>query len=146
MEAEGGWNSFGIRRESMGTLFGISLELAGKCDGFFGNVCGMHRGCWGNEWGMYYELLRIIWETASIHTEPLENLWGLLVGNSFVGKGPNTNRTHPHACHIPYKTALPVPCKLRFGPSAVLFGRYTTFKGSTSIKGLSFQRRPWEPF
>ena len=64
--------------------------------------------------GIRREFLRIIWETVGIHREPLENLWGLLVRNTFVGRGPNTNRAHPHACNIPYKTALPVPCTHRF--------------------------------
>ena len=69
----------------------------------------------GNALGpINYKLLRIIWETVGIHTEPLENLWGLLVGNPFVGKGTSANRTHPHACDIPYKKTLPVLCTHRF--------------------------------
>ena len=70
-------------------------------------------GCWGMHWelvGNSYELLGNRWYSSG----PLENLWGLLVKNSFVGRGPNTNRAHPHACNIPYKTALPVPCTHRF--------------------------------
>ena len=80
------WNAWGLLGEWVGNVFGSINE----------------------------KLLRIIWETVGIHTETLESLWGLLVGNPFVGKGTNANRTHPHACDIPYKTALPVLCTHRF--------------------------------
>ena len=97
----------------MGNSSGINLEFIGKCNGLFGNVCGV-KGLLGKECGKYYELMQIIWEIVCIHTEPLETMWGFLVGNLFVGRGPNTKRTHPHACGIHYKTALPVPCTHRF--------------------------------
>ena len=133
------WTSFGIHGNSMGNFSGISLEFVGKSDVFVwecvGNAhgaAGEWAGNWsgtitnylGNSWysygllenslGICREFLRIIWETVGIHREPLENLWGLSVRNTFVGRGPNTNRAHPHACNIPYKTALPVPCTHRF--------------------------------
>ena len=121
----------------MGNFSGISLELVGKSDVFVWECVGNAQGVLGNEWGIDQgllriiwetvdirllenalgirrEFLRIIWETVGIHREPLENLWGLSVRNTFVGRGPNTNRAHPHACNIPYKTALPVPCTHRF--------------------------------
>ena len=131
-----------LHTESVGIQGGTYLELVWNwlVNQMFssGNVWGMHRGCWGmsgelirdyyelfgkqlifvwlleNALGIRREFLRIIWETVGIHREPLENLWGLLVKNSFVGRGPNTNRAHPHACNIPCKTALPVPCTHRF--------------------------------
>ena len=129
----------------MGNSFGTSLELVGKSDVFVLIVWGMHRGCWGRSGEFmrgFYELFRkqlifvgpageCIGNSSGILTNylgnrwyssgPLENLWGLLVKNSFVGRGPNTNRAHPHACNIPYKTALPVPCTHRFGGPADLF-------------------------
>ena len=122
----------------MGNLLGTSLELVGKSDVFVLDCVGNAQGLLRKEWGIYKGLLRLFWETVYIrsgcwgmHWEfvgnsyellgnrwyssgPLENLWGLLVKNSFVGRGPNTNRAHPHACNIPYKTALPVPCTHRF--------------------------------
>ena len=99
----------------MGNFSGISLEFVGKSDVFVWECVGNAQGLLGNdEWGIDQGLLRIIWETVGIHREPLENLWGLSVRNTFVGRGPNTNRAHPHACNIPYKTALPVPCTHRF--------------------------------
>ena len=107
----------------MGNFSGISLELVGKSDVFVWECVGNAQGLLGNEWGIDQGLLRIIWETVDIrrgclgnalgirqellrniweafgiHREPLENLWGLLVRNTFVGRGPNTNRAHPHAC------------------------------------------------
>ena len=51
---------------------------------------------------------------SAIHEKLLGNAWGLFLGNSFVRRGPITGRTHPHACKIPYKTALPVLCPHRF--------------------------------
>ena len=123
----------------MGNFSGISLELVGKSDVFVWECVGNAQGLLGNEWGIDQGLLRIIWETVDIrrgcwkmHWEfvgnsyelfgkplvfignPLENLWGLSVRNTIVGIGPNTNRAYPHACNIPYKTALPVPCTHRF--------------------------------
>ena len=132
-----------LHSESMGIQWGTSLELVWNLLAnpmfSFGNVWGMHMGLLGNERGIDQGLLRIIWETVDIrrgcwkmHWEfvgnsyelfgkplvfignPMENIWGLSVRNTFVGRGPNTNRAHPHACNIPYKTALPVPCTHRF--------------------------------
>ena len=101
----------------MGNSSGISLELVGKSDIFVWECVGNAHGLLGNGWGICKGLLRTIWETVDIrrgcwgmHWEfvgnfyelfakplvfigsPLKNLWGLLVRNSFVGRGPNTNR------------------------------------------------------
>ena len=144
--------------DSVGNQWGILFELvwnwlANPMFSFW-IVWGMHRGCWGRSGEFirgFYELFRkqlifvgpageCIGNSSGILTNylgnrwyssgPLENLWGLLVKNSFVGRGPNTNRAHPHACDIPYKTALPVPCTHRFVPRPVLLGRRGTFEGS----------------
>ena len=63
-EVEWVWNSFGIRRKSMGNSYGISLELVGKSEGLFGNVLGMHRGCRGmsvESIGNYYVFFGNSW-------------------------------------------------------------------------------------
>ena len=62
--------------------------------------------------GNSYELFG---KPSAIHGELLGNMWGLFLGNSFVRRDPTTSRTHPHACNIHYKTALPVLCPHRFG-------------------------------
>ena len=122
----------------MGNLFGTSLELVGKSDVFVLDCVGNAQGLLGKEWGIYRDYddcfgKQFIFVVAAgecignlsgiltnylgnrwYSSGPLENMWGLLVKNSFVGRGPNTNRAHPHACNIPYKTALPVPCTHRF--------------------------------
>ena len=42
----------------------------------------------------------------------------------------NASGTHPHARNILHKTALPVPCKLRFVPRPVFVAICGTFEGS----------------
>ena len=70
--------------------------------------------CWetlGEFDGNSYELFG---KPSAIHGKLLGNAWGLFLGNSFVRKGPTRGRTHPHACKIPYKAAVPVLCPHRF--------------------------------
>ena len=123
----------------MGNFSGISLEFVGKSDVFVWECVGNAHGLLGNEWGICKGLLRIVWETVDIrrgcwgthwefvgnsyelfgkpsatHGKLLGNAWGLCLGNSIVRRGPTTGRTDPHACKIPYKTALPVLCPHRF--------------------------------
>ena len=137
-------NSSGISVELVGKSVVYVWECVGNAHGLLGNGWRIYKGLlriiWetvdirmgllGNALGIRREFLRIIWETVGIHREPVENLRGLLVRNSFVGRGPNTNRAHPHACNIPYKTALPVPCTCRFVPRPVFAAICSTFEGS----------------
>ena len=87
-----------------------SLELVGDSYELLGNLFGIHRELLGIEWGTSREFVRFFGETVGYS-------WGVpgeLVGNfgwEFVlWERSDTSRTHPHACNIPYNTALPVPC------------------------------------
>ena len=131
------WNSFGTRRESMGKSFGSSLELVGKSYELLGNLFGIHRELLGNEWGTSREFVRFVWETVGYSWGVPGELVGTFRWEFVLWERSDTIRTHPHACNIPYKTALPVLCTHRFCvyPFLVTFVLpfFSSFLGECSV-------------
>ena len=108
------WNSFGIHPESLGNSMELAWNWRANPMNYVGIWRGIHAELLGNAWGIYGNSYELFGKPSAIHGKLLGNAWGLFLGNSFVRRGPITGRTHPHACKIPYKTALPVLCPHRF--------------------------------
>ena len=91
-----------------------SLELVGKSYELLGNLFGIHRELLGIEWGTSREFVRFFWETVGYSWGVPGELVGTFGWEFVLWERSDTSRTHPHACNIPCKTALPVLCTHRF--------------------------------
>ena len=112
-----------------------SLELVGKSYELLGNLFGIHRELLGIEWGTSREFVRFFWETVGYSWGVPGELVGTFGWEFVLWERSDTSRTHPHACNIPYKTALPVLCTHRF-----------YFDPFLVTVLLPFFRRYWESF
>ena len=99
---------------SYSTPYGSSLELVGKSYELLGILFGIHRELLGNEWGTCREFVRFVWETVGYSWGAPGELVGTFGWEFVLWERSDTSRTHPHACNILYKTALPVLCTHRF--------------------------------